>query len=461
MQVLWSMALTLLFGAWLYGDAPRAYGELGTLYEHDIAVISQLEHHPYFHPYADLFRHYKVGVEEAFETGRELDRAAADGGAGAKLRTAYLKRLRALRRDQEAVEKVYVQAIGYAMRNDDFALFELLLEQRMAPLENRHLRKRVQEYYLKKRSAKRIGVAEVLVSRMELEEESRKIAMQEMQAYEEALQVLAEAEAARLRKMTAEKRLRNVIVSTKEVPGGYRFLAENMNAYTVTVSLDFSNLENFTPSQGLPLTVELDGNSSREILELTRSDPQQRASFSSTFGWVRGSATAVHDDSVLYRLPFAPGNRVEVSQGYDGASTHQGMSRYAVDFPVPVGTPVYAARGGTVVACEGSHNKGGYTKSYGQYANYIIIEHADRTLANYYHLKKGGVAVRVGDRVKAGDLIGYSGNTGYSSGPHLHFSVSKVDPVGKKRPLTLPVRFKNGTRIVTNPKRGDRYTATL
>ena len=446
----------------LYGTAPRAYEELGRAYDRDLKVIAQLRHHPYFHSYEALLKLYGEKVERTFATGYRLDRAIEEGSDAAEgLCKTYLAGLRSLKTDQKSVEKVYAQAIGYAIRNDDDNLFELLLEQEMEPLKNRHLRKRVQDYYLKIRDRKKIGVAERIVSQMALEQESRKIAMQELQAYEEALQVLAEAEAARIRKMTAEKRLRNVIVSTKESAGGYRFLAENMNAYTVTVTLEFKRMENFSPSLPLPLTVELAGNSSREILELVRTEPQQRASFSSSFGWVRGSATAQHDDGVLYRLPFAPGSRVQVSQGYNGASTHQGMSRYAVDFPVPVGTPVYAARSGTVVACEGRHDKGGYTKSYGQYANYIVIEHSDGTLANYYHLKKDGVAVSVGEQVKAGTLIGYSGSTGYSSGPHLHFSVSKVDPVGKKRPLTLPVRFKNGTHIVTNPKRGESYTATL
>jgi murein DD-endopeptidase MepM/ murein hydrolase activator NlpD len=462
MQLFWRFVLFLSLGLLLHAQAPRAYHELGSAYERDLQVISQLQYHPYFKPYEAVLTRYTSAVDTAFQTGRLLDEVIdAKSDEAALLRKQYLKELRVIRKDQQAVEKVYAQALGYAIQNDDLPLFELLLEHAMEPLKSRHLKKRVQHYYEKKRKSKKIRVAEALMEQMSFEAESRKIAMQEMQAYEEALQVLAEEEAARLRKTTAEKRLRNVIVSTKKTDQGYRFLADNLNAYTVTVTLNFKELNNFGASVSLPLRLELSGNSSREILELVRVDTSRPASFSSTFSWVRGSVSARHDDSVIYHLPFAPGSRVYVSQGYNGASTHRGMSRYAVDFPVPVGTPVYAARGGTVVACEERYNKGGYAKSFGKYANYVVIEHTDKTLGNYYHLKQNGVTVSVGDHVKVGTLLGYSGNTGYSSGPHLHFSVSKVDPQSGKRPMTIPVRFKNSSEVVSNPKRGDWYGVDL
>ena len=116
------------------------------------------------------------------------------------------------------------------------------------------------------------------------------------------------------------------------------------------------------------------------------------------------------------------------------------------------------AREGIVVGAEGSNNRGGLSPDYRQYANYVIIEHSDGTMGNYYHLKQGGTAVRIGQKVAQGDLIGYSGNTGYTSGPHLHFSVSKVDPVSMRRPMNIPVKIEVREGIVTLPQKGDRYT---
>jgi murein DD-endopeptidase MepM/ murein hydrolase activator NlpD len=164
---------------------------------------------------------------------------------------------------------------------------------------------------------------------------------------------------------------------------------------------------------------------------------------------------------VIYRLPFAAGKRVTVTQGYGGKATHRGASTYAVDFEASVGTPIYAARAGTVVAVESGHNRSGYDKSYSRFANYILIEHADHTFAEYAHLMQRGVTVGIGRKVRAGELIGYSGNTGYTNGPHLHFEVLKVESAVTGSTVSLPVRMRSGGNIVTHPKKGDSYTVNV
>jgi murein DD-endopeptidase MepM/ murein hydrolase activator NlpD len=206
------------------------------------------------------------------------------------------------------------------------------------------------------------------------------------------------------------------------------------------------------------LYVEVPGRSKKKVIELSKISSASGVDYRASYGWVRGSAFAVHKDSYLYKVPFAKGAIVRVSQGYHGETSHKGLSAYAVDFPVPVGTPIYAAREGIVVGAEGRHNFGGASPEYRQYANYVIIEHSDGTMGNYYHLKQEGAAVSIGQKVAKGDLIGYSGNTGYSSGPHLHFSVSKVDPVSMRRPMNLPIKMETAQGIVTLPRKGDRYT---
>ena len=83
-----------------------------------------------------------------------------------------------------------------------------------------------------------------------------------------------------------------------------------------------------------------------------------------------------------------------------------------------------AARAGVVMQVESDFDKAGLNREkYGGRANFVRILHDDGTMALYAHLKPEGVMVRVGQRVQAGQQIGLSGNTGFTTGPHLHFAI--------------------------------------
>ncbi|MEO1694545.1 MAG: M23 family metallopeptidase [Pseudomonadota bacterium] len=175
--------------------------------------------------------------------------------------------------------------------------------------------------------------------------------------------------------------------------------------------------------------------------------------------WMPGDVTARHTDRHVYLLPFAAGERYLVSQSCNGTFSHVGRSRYAIDFAMREGTPVHAARSGKVVAVKSNSQRGGPKRSFAAAGNYIAIEHADRTVAYYYHLQFRGVRVRAGDRVSAGDHIGYSGNTGFSRGPHLHFAVQK--PTGDLRTtLSIKVRFATDRGAIACPPALSRPRAT-
>lgn len=94
---------------------------------------------------------------------------------------------------------------------------------------------------------------------------------------------------------------------------------------------------------------------------------------------------------------------------------------HGVDLGVPIGTPVHAMAGGTITV---AGPKSGYGFA-------VMIDHGFGWVTLYGHLDR--VDVTVGDRVRAGDLIGLSGNTGLSTAPHLHFEVRRFgrsrDPV--------------------------------
>jgi murein DD-endopeptidase MepM/ murein hydrolase activator NlpD len=177
-----------------------------------------------------------------------------------------------------------------------------------------------------------------------------------------------------------------------------------------------------------------------EAFFLTPDEPEAKWTFSYTNYFKLGSHCARHDDSCVYLLPYGPGEKYPVTQGYDGQFSHKGSNRYATDWKMPEGTLVRAARAGLVVRTKDDSNKGGGSIKYDRHNNYVLIRHEDGTLAHYCHLQKNGCLVKPGQSVTAGQPIARSGNTGFSSGPHLHFCVFKAKN-GRERE-SLPVHFK-------------------
>ena len=148
----------------------------------------------------------------------------------------------------------------------------------------------------------------------------------------------------------------------------------------------------------------------------------------------------VQDTSYVYWLPYPHKAKYLLIQGYDSKMSHR--SELALDFKMKTGSKVCAARGGVVVAMRKDSDRGGLKDEMLSEGNYIIIQHSDGTNANYWHFKKEGVLVNVGDTVQQGQLIGLSGNTGYSAFPHLHFEVMPGNNnVAYKNFNQLPTRF--------------------
>ena len=158
-------------------------------------------------------------------------------------------------------------------------------------------------------------------------------------------------------------------------------------------------------------------------------------------------------------LPWQVGERY---QAFPHLFRHGGVQRFAIDFKMPIGTSVVASRAGRVVRLRETYVDGDHTPGH---ENHIFIEHDDGTVARYIHLTRNGALVEVGDRVRQGDVIGLSGDTGNSSEPHTHFDLTECCcisppgyndlPCGQTHPLT----FRNTSPHPCGLANGEFYTA--
>lgn len=154
-------------------------------------------------------------------------------------------------------------------------------------------------------------------------------------------------------------------------------------------------------------------------------------------------------DGPAYELPWR-GGPFRLSQGAGGDFSHNTpKGRYAVDIAMPQGTPIVAARDGEVVELENSQ-AGRWPNPSG---NYVRIRHADGTESAYLHLKRHSIKVKVGQRVTIGTPLGLSGNTGRSTGPHLHFVVQKSHAGDM---VSIPFRFSRPVESLPNFAMGAR-----
>lgn len=231
--------------------------------------------------------------------------------------------------------------------------------------------------------------------------------------------------------------------------------ATNQQAFPITYSVRVRS-ESFSRGRKT-VRGTLDGRESEPVMVVPTvtevSDRELRVSCS----WTIGDQDATHDDNHLYRLPYADGASYRVLQGFGSRFSHRGIEQYAIDFRMSVGTPVHAARGGVVARAVDVHDKGCWEDGCGKYANFIVVMHDDGTTGEYYHLKKDGAFVEVGDRVVAGQEIGLSGNTGHTTMPHLHFAVYRA--TRGARPQSIPISFISADGVVFEPRRGQRYRA--
>ncbi len=227
--------------------------------------------------------------------------------------------------------------------------------------------------------------------------------------------------------------------------GGTDIYISNRLGCDMTVTLEFTEELNVRGYPPFPCSRTIPGHQEVLVGRVSAADPSQAWRFRYSYFWNYGSLEGRHDDSVVYSLPYDRGSSMRIIQAFHGKFSHTGDDEYAIDFSFQSGTRVLAAREGVVASVEERYSQGGTTAYFRTRVNVVRVRHSDGTIGEYDHFRLNGVEVEEGQTVRRGDLIGYSGSTGYSSGPHLHFCVySSLDGHHRR---SYPIRFW----VVGNP----------
>ena len=221
-------------------------------------------------------------------------------------------------------------------------------------------------------------------------------------------------------------------VKLRYTPSGNLFIINELYG-PVTATLQLNHLAGVRSQTDLTQPIVVAARAEQFVDNLHYSG---EGSLEISHQFIVGSPSQVLESDLL--PPFH--GRFQISQGFEGAYSHHFPgNRYAIDLPMPEGTPVLAARSGTVLDMKmhfAGHSNDPAARAR---TNYLRLLHADGTMTIYVHLRTGSARVQIGQSVAAGELIAESGNTGYSTGPHLHFAVQRNDG---KRLISIPFVLK-------------------
>ena len=192
----------------------------------------------------------------------------------------------------------------------------------------------------------------------------------------------------------------------------------------VELALKLAVADNVLTEPALPTSLVLPAQSEQRLLKIKAENPAKNFRFSMSYQTMVGPPLKQLPAEVDYYPPFPLGLQFMISQGFDNNQTHnKPPNQYAVDIVMPIGTPILASRAGKVIDMEDDFHGAGQSDRYLARSNQIRVLHSDGTMAVYAHLQPNSLNVRPGSSVSKGQWIASSGNTGYSSGPHLHFVI--------------------------------------
>ncbi len=250
-------------------------------------------------------------------------------------------------------------------------------------------------------------------------------------------------------------------VSVTHRLSGNNIVLEASNSFfaPVEIAVVFDSIQGAEfPDPDRELRWVLAPRSNRALLSLRGLDNAVAPSASYRFAYLPGDPGSQHHPRDGYRAPFSAGNDFPITQAYPATVTHDTPdSEYAIDIAMPIGTDILAARSGIVFEVAGHNFKGGTNRAeHAHSANFVRILHNDGTFAVYAHLNWDSVRVSPGDYVVAGQYIADSGNTGFSSGPHLHFAVQRNVGMAIQ---SVPVNFRGPMSTSVAPATGNVLTS--
>lgn len=228
-----------------------------------------------------------------------------------------------------------------------------------------------------------------------------------------------------------------------------------INSYFGPVEAEFTlkDVRNMKIERYTPTRTTVPAASDLRVISMRQANPRQGYAYAWESRCVLGDPKAKHQPRRPYLPPLPAGETFRISQGFLGKATHasHAQSEYAVDIPMPEGTPIFAVRSGVIMDVAVDFFEGGATPEMMEQANYVRVLHDDGTMAVYAHLALETVNYPIGNRIARGQLLARSGNTGFSSGPHLHFVIQKNFGMELR---SIPFEFEGADGAAFTPVEG-------
>lgn len=252
-------------------------------------------------------------------------------------------------------------------------------------------------------------------------------------------------------------------VKTQSSNNGVTFVFYKLSELPTTIEVALPSSTNLTATHAFPISIytgTLSSGTPLTISALNSIDNTQAWNYRWTTQYVFGVVTSTLSSTLNFKLPFEEGKSYPLAQGYNGSFSHQSTTwnNLSLDFDMSELTPIHAAHNGIVSHVYKGATTGGLAESFKDKANYVSLVHTDGTITQYVHLHVSGVLVTLGQPVSRGEKIGLSGNTGYSSGPHLHFHGYRHQTMSSSKTVTLSLMTQSGLSLslATNTS----YTST-
>lgn len=229
----------------------------------------------------------------------------------------------------------------------------------------------------------------------------------------------------------------DMAVDDSTVP--HHLLARNRSGMPIDLAVSFTESVNVTSQPAMPARVVVPPLQTVVVATIGPDRDGESWNYRYATNWLLGDPAATADPVVYPHPLLADGTPAPIVQGPGGAFSHtDAVNQEAYDFAMPIGTPVVAARAGTVATIDQGFTEHGTDADLANRGNSIRVLHSDGSWAVYLHLDPRSARVRIGDRVEAGQILALSGNTGRSKAPHLHLAIiANRDHVDESVPFEL------------------------